>query len=231
MVDHRVALGPALWLWITLAWGCGDSTHPLGARCMEGEGCLEDELCNWEPQHACGRDHAEGTCVMRATGFCPDLAFLVCGCDGVTYSNQCHTDSRGVAVDYGGPCRPAGVFVACTSSADCPMDDEVCVDDPRNTCAPGGNASCPGVCVHAASSCSPDLTCLPMNARSVSESPGTQACVAVAGCTGLDCDSRCVYTTRATCKAAADCGSGELCLPVVCSPRESPCPPSVCVRP
>jgi hypothetical protein len=39
------------------------------------------------------------------SGICPRDCPQVCGCDGKTYCNECNANSKGVTVDYVGPCR------------------------------------------------------------------------------------------------------------------------------
>jgi Kazal-type serine protease inhibitor-like protein len=223
------------WLIAAALCGCGDAPAPraAGAACSDNAECGADQRCDWAPPHACGADQAAGTCVAFERGFCPALAYPVCGCDGGSYTNECFSSDQAVAVAYGGPCRTAGIYTACNRSADCPKGDDseqACVDDPRDACVPGGATPCPGICVHAAYECGEALPCASAVSASEAESPGTEACVAVIDCTGGDClPGRCVYTTRATCTSAAACDPGELCLPAVgCAAGACP---GVCVRP
>lgn len=39
------------------------------------------------------------------SGICPRNCPKVCGCDGITYCNECNANSKGVTVDYLGPCK------------------------------------------------------------------------------------------------------------------------------
>jgi hypothetical protein len=239
--DRRLTRGLAAWLLITAVCGCGDGPRAgmdPGPPCMQDDDCAPHEFCQWAAPPACGRDHAEGNCLaFDEQKVCPALAYIVCGCDGETYTNQCFSDNSGVAVDYGGPCRPAGIYMACSTADDCPGMDKACVDDPRDSCVPGGNTACPGVCVDASYVCSEALACASattttMTTTSDIRSPGTEACVAIIGCTDSNCEpGRCVYTTRATCASPADCGEGELCLPTLgCAAGAGSCP-GVCARP
>lgn len=213
-----------------------DDAAPLPAgACYTSADCGESRFCQWAPEAACGLDHGIGTCVPLGPHFCSDLLFAVCGCDGRTYTNECHSAAIGVAVDYGGPCRAPGVFIACQTTDDCPFDPEFpqyCVDDPRDTCDPAAG-TCPGVCVHGAYVCSATQPCLSQTQIGIQESPGTEACMQVMA--GSDADptlpGHCIDTTRQKCSKPGDCGAGELCMPELgCDPATTSCP-SDCVRP
>ena len=207
---------------------------PEGA-CYTSADCAVTKFCQWDAHSTCGVDHGVGTCTPLGPHFCSDLGFWVCGCDGTTYTNECHSAAIGIAVDYGGPCRAPGVIVACQTSADCPFDPEFpqyCIDDPTDQCDPASGA-CPGVCVHGTYVCSATQPCLSQTLTGIQESPGTEVCMTVTPGSNDDPDlpGRCIYTTRATCKAAGDCGAGELCVPELgCDPTTTNCP-SDCVRP
>jgi len=202
--------------------------------CGGADDCDTGTLCTFAPQHACGLDQGRGACEPVTQHFCPSLAFWVCGCDGNNYFNECLSRTHGTDIEYGGPCRPPGTFVACQTAADCPVDQtfaQYCVDDPRDACDPAnGDTGCAGVCVHANQTCNPTLPCLAQGSTAIAESPDTEACVAQIGADPSADPSACVYTTRMRCASGADCGDGELCLPDV------ECPPNIgclgwCVRP
>jgi hypothetical protein len=208
---------------------------PAGA-CYANADCEQTKFCQWGPHAACGATHDQGACMPLGPQFCSQLGFWVCGCDGHTYTNECQTASRGIAVDYGGPCRAPAVHVACQISDDCPFDAEFpqyCVDDPTDDCDPAVSA-CPGVCVHGTYLCSATLPCLSQTQIGIQESPGTEVCMTVTPGSNPDPDvpGRCIYTTRQSCRTAAECGPGDLCLPELgCDPATTPDCPSDCVRP
>jgi len=64
--------------------------------------CDDGEFCKFPPGECDFADNM-GVCVAFPEA-CPDIYLPVCGCDGVTYSNECEADVAGVSVDHRGPC-------------------------------------------------------------------------------------------------------------------------------
>lgn len=94
-----------------------------------------DEFCKTRPGECC-RDFF-GVCTPFPPG-CPDVWDPVCGCDGITYSNECDADAAGVSVDHFGACD-----VSCSTDSECPQPDQFC-KFPTGSCGPLGIPN--GVC-------------------------------------------------------------------------------------
>lgn len=65
--------------------------------------CAADEYCDYEPADLCGAADALGICRARPNG-CDDFVQEVCGCDGMTYSNECEANSAGQGISAENPC-------------------------------------------------------------------------------------------------------------------------------
>ncbi len=106
-----------------------------GIPCDDGEFCklpLGDCCCDFF-----------GACTPFPDA-CPTVLDPVCGCDGVTYGNECDAAVAGVSIDHFGPCGEP-----CASSADCPAADQFCKFR-EGTC---GETAVGGVCTPVPGAC------------------------------------------------------------------------------
>jgi hypothetical protein len=67
--------------------------------CNENEDCNSAFFCQF-PADTCG---SVGTCEIKPTD-CPATIDPVCGCNDVTYTNECEAHRAGQSVDHDGPC-------------------------------------------------------------------------------------------------------------------------------
>jgi len=79
---------------------CGGSEQDKGTRCERGDGTCKGDLFCQTPVGTCA---GEGRC-ERMTVACDRTKLEVCGCNGVTYDNECEAFSVGVSVEYAAAC-------------------------------------------------------------------------------------------------------------------------------
>ena len=87
-----------------------------------GGTCGANEYCEFGPYNVCGAAGA-GVCTPRPNS-CSYIVNEVCGCDGVTYTNECFANQAGVDVSSQGACNPP--ICAIRPPAGCCFEDSQC---------------------------------------------------------------------------------------------------------
>lgn len=116
---------------------CAPQSEVCGG--FRGLVCRADQYCDYEGG-SCGFADQTGVCRPRPAG-CPDVWQPVCGCDGITYSNDCDAAAAGVDVQHEGACTPTPPICGGLLGLACPRG-QYC-DYPDDTC---GNADQTGQC-------------------------------------------------------------------------------------
>lgn len=116
------------------------------ARCggILGVGCGEGQLCDLDPG-SCQVSDAQGMCVSEPGG-CLDVWMPVCGCDGVTYSNDCYRLLAGASKDRDGECGCAPVLCDLYCQWGYAKGEDGCE---TCRCNPPPRDECPPVCAIA----------------------------------------------------------------------------------
>ncbi len=80
--------------------GCDSEQTDCGG--LAGVGCDVGEYCKFDVG-SCGQGDQSGVCEAIPDG-CDAVFDPVCGCDGVTYGNECFAHQAEMSIDHAGPC-------------------------------------------------------------------------------------------------------------------------------
>ena len=175
---------------------CGGST---GETCDAGQYCKRDEgECDEE---------TEGVCADMPMN-CPNTLDPVCGCDDMTYDNECNAAAAGVNVAYTGECDGTGGLVCGGTAGDTCMEDQFCKRE-EGEC----DEDAEGLCTDIPTVCPAifDLVCGCDGETYVNECMADAAGVTVAYLGECDGGSgeACGGTTGVTCDEGQYCETAE----------------------
>ena len=120
--------------------------EPVPCGGLAGIPCDVGQFCDL-PAGLCNAADLVGECKPVPLG-CPDIVAPVCGCDGVTYGNDCERQMAGAQLDHTGSCSTLGD--PCGGIAGIPCSAGLFCDFPAGQC----NVADPnGVCVTVPPAC------------------------------------------------------------------------------
>ena len=182
-----------------------------------GMACGAGYFCQYSLGAICGWADGTGTCAPIPEN-CAKILEPVCGCDGMTYSNECAAAMASVSAASTGACPDAGVDdagvdvdaavgAACgyRGAATCPVGS-FCSYVPGDLC---GRADAAGHCLEIPTVCSDIYTPV----CGCDGNTYANACSAAAASVGVDFEGRCPGAMGASCGglAGARCASGFFC--------------------
>jgi hypothetical protein len=123
---HCRFLSPALLALALLLTGALAVQAQAGSTCggFAALKCPDGQACRF-PAGQCNTADLAGTCVA-VPSTCQEAGPPVCGCDGLTYANECQLLKAGVRAAKQGECHSKEEPKACQSNADCTGTNNFC---------------------------------------------------------------------------------------------------------
>ncbi len=125
-----------------------EDAGPSSCGGIRGEQCPDGLVCDRSDQRICGAD-IPGVCIAPRDGNCPENVEPVCGCDGITYNNDCERTLAYVGLNHEGPCQGSACGGAdrleCGDGQVCDLSHHrQCADDLEGNCVvPEEERACP----------------------------------------------------------------------------------------
>jgi len=190
----------------------GDMNGDFCGGCP-GQDCGPGGFCEHEAG-GCNDPFAQGTCVEWNPGIeCPTELAPVCGCDGVTYPNDCERLKARTSKAHDGACDT--LPAPCSSDSICP-NDQFCEPAPGQCDQPFQDGKC----------VTPPQACPQIYAPVCGCDGNTYSndCEREAARVAKDHDGECTGATTCGGPDATPCDAGQFCdqLPGMCSIEDRP---------
>ena len=179
---------------------CDPGAGRIDTACRSNADCAPDELC--------GTGFCEGgvgACIARPTT-CPDTDDPVCGCDGLTYPNDCFASLAGIRLATEQPC-------ICSDNGEC-QDGQFCALD--DSCLN------PGACLPTPETCDPTDTQVVCGCLG---NTYDNACKAFQNSERVSALGTCECTSNEMCSPQQYCDAITCDGPGGCLERPTTCPP------
>ena len=130
-----------------------DAGAPEPTQCggFAGLECPRGLVCDQSQHRACGADMM-GVCIEPRNNPCPEIYQPVCGCDGVTYANECERLGSYVALRHEGACQDDANGCGGANQRVCPRGQlcdrsahRVCAEDLEGVCRVSEPVACPAI--------------------------------------------------------------------------------------
>ena len=134
---------------VALLLGNARNAQAQGATCggIAPLKCPDGQACQF-PAGQCNTPDLAGTCVA-VPSTCPERGPKVCGCDGITYANECELLKAGVRQAKQGDCGATEQPKVCKSDADCSAEKNSFCEWDAGICSdklPGRCTAEPQIC-------------------------------------------------------------------------------------
>ncbi|MGA1840304.1 MAG: Kazal-type serine protease inhibitor domain-containing protein [bacterium] len=118
---------------------CAGGMGGMNDDCSSNFDCSNRYFCEKDLNDCAG----DGVCEEKPR-YCAEVSQPICGCDGITYPNECEASRRGISTDYTGQCI-SSTTTQCSVNTQCP-NGSYCQKSEGNCTGQGECVSKPAFC-------------------------------------------------------------------------------------